>query len=414
MSSHHKIIADRSRSTLKEVPKEVLEMSNLKMLFLEGNLLTKLPDDFFHCLPNIVWLDLRNNMLECLPRSVKNHRYLENLLLSNNNIQKLPNELGLVPNLKALQLADNPLIYPAKRIIQEGTRAVKKYLREQYDINSHKSPPNNSKSVSLEEREERVLKVVDEFSNASMDKSRLSVARGQSNQSRESTKFSQKKNLSKLAKKLSDPKLLTPTLRVKKLDYPRRKKEEPLKIVHRINKSETKISLKSYFTKSGIRDALERIPEKTLKEGWLNKLRILLNDQERILQQERNLRALSSWRYQTKNETPKTFYDKRSDSKPEPPYAVYPEYSKIPSRAELTSQLQLFLKNTHQTHSKSSSAIDMDKLINDLVEQLKEMEMTVGDKTSPNSELEQTSQQIRTITEIHNKLLKLRSANCYT
>lgn len=86
---------------------------------------------------------------------------------------------------------------------------------------------------------------------------------------------------------MSDPNDLGPTLRVKKIEHPNKKPEEPLKIIHNVSKSNSKILLKSYFNKSGIKGNLDRIPENVLKEGWLNKLRILLNDQERILQQER-------------------------------------------------------------------------------------------------------------------------------
>jgi len=86
--------------------------------------------------------------------------------------------------------------------------------------------------------------------------------------------------------KLSDLNGLNPTLQVKKIGNVN-KSGEGMKIVHNVSKSNSKISLKSYFQKPSGKTNLERIPENVLKEGWLNKLRILLNDQERILQQER-------------------------------------------------------------------------------------------------------------------------------
>lgn len=94
MSSSLLLISDHSKEKLQEVPTKVLEMTNLKMLFLEGNFLFKLPEDFFWKLPKLVWLDLRNNQLESVPKSIAHHEYLENLLLTNNNLKKLPNELG--------------------------------------------------------------------------------------------------------------------------------------------------------------------------------------------------------------------------------------------------------------------------------------------------------------------------------
>lgn len=92
--SSFEIISDFSKANLTDIPETVLEMVNLKMLFLERNSLVKLPDNFFYRLPNLMWLDLRNNQLEELPKSIAHHEHLEHLLLTNNNIQKLPNELG--------------------------------------------------------------------------------------------------------------------------------------------------------------------------------------------------------------------------------------------------------------------------------------------------------------------------------
>lgn len=39
----------------------------LQCLYMEGNELTLLPEDFFDCLPNLQWLDLRQNYLSSIP-----------------------------------------------------------------------------------------------------------------------------------------------------------------------------------------------------------------------------------------------------------------------------------------------------------------------------------------------------------
>lgn len=88
------VICDRTNQELTEVPSDVLEMTNLRMLYLEGNHLQQLPGNMFQKLPNLTWLDLRNNRLTAIPRGVAKHRYLENLLLANNEIETLPEELG--------------------------------------------------------------------------------------------------------------------------------------------------------------------------------------------------------------------------------------------------------------------------------------------------------------------------------
>lgn len=100
--SRSDVICDRSKEKLTKTPKELLTMTSLKMLFLEGNFLSLLPQDFFWKLPKLTWLDLRNNILEELPTSIAFHENLENLLLSNNNLKKLPNELGKLKNYEVI------------------------------------------------------------------------------------------------------------------------------------------------------------------------------------------------------------------------------------------------------------------------------------------------------------------------
>lgn len=371
-----------------------------------------------------------------LPKSIAHHENLEHLLLTNNNIQKLPNELGLVPNLKALQLADNPLVYPPRKIIQEGTKAIRKYLREQYDVTSAnnvekfkaqeqerlKREKELLESQQLEEmQEEKLIKVHEKLASASsfdhihrVSKENFpsANARFASVGPKDSNSSNLRTPLDKNNSKFFDPKGLCPTLRVKKLDFPNKKQqEEPLKIIHNLDKSDSKISIKSYFNTTGIKGNLDRIPENSLKEGWLNKLRILLNDQERILQQERNLRSLSTWRQ--KPAAPlKNTYDGVTSKGSEAPFATYPEYSKMPSRTELTAQLQTFLTESDLVQSRIPKLpINIDKLIDDLVEQLREMEILYGDTNSPRNDMEQAGKQIQKIVDIHKKLLKLKSAN---
>lgn len=99
-------------------------------------------------------------------------------------------------------------------------------------------------------------------------------------------------------KKVFDPRGLQPTLKVKKLSQtnvsktPEKRETEakyndPLKIVHKISRSGNTISLSSSLDRIGIRNYFGKIAENGLKEGWLNQLRLILSDQERILQQER-------------------------------------------------------------------------------------------------------------------------------
>lgn len=91
------------------------------------------------------------------------------------------------------------------------------------------------------------------------------------------------------------------------------------------------------------------------------------------------------------------FYDDAS-RKP-PPYATYPEYDKTPTRAALASQLNAFFKEHGlNRNAEGKDALDIDKLINDLVEQLREMEHTYDATRSPRSEVAEAEKQIRTVS----------------
>lgn len=79
-----------------------------------------------------MWLDLRDNELENIPKSIKNHQNLTYLLLQNNNLSSLPNELGTVLGLKVLQLSGNPLIYPPQDVISSGIEKTLLFLHKNF------------------------------------------------------------------------------------------------------------------------------------------------------------------------------------------------------------------------------------------------------------------------------------------
>lgn len=54
-----------------------------KHLYLEGNEISIVPGTLFSGLPNLVWLDLRNNQLAELPPEIGQHRYALMFLCEN-------------------------------------------------------------------------------------------------------------------------------------------------------------------------------------------------------------------------------------------------------------------------------------------------------------------------------------------
>lgn len=79
-----------------------------------------------------MYLDIRNNKLTDIPKSIKHHPCLTHLLLQNNKLTSLPDELGTVIHLKVLQLGGNPLMYPPREVINAGVLSVLQYLNNKY------------------------------------------------------------------------------------------------------------------------------------------------------------------------------------------------------------------------------------------------------------------------------------------
>nr|XP_060624652.1 leucine-rich repeat-containing protein 27 isoform X2 [Anolis sagrei ordinatus] len=96
---------DLSRKDLQHLTEEIYKLFNLKHLHLEGNALSVIPEDLFHQLPNLVWLDLRYNKIKELPPGIGCHKQLKTLLLEGNPIKRLPVELEMPP-VEKLNLTD--------------------------------------------------------------------------------------------------------------------------------------------------------------------------------------------------------------------------------------------------------------------------------------------------------------------
>ncbi|KAG5317535.1 LRC27 protein, partial [Pseudoatta argentina] len=131
---YNETFVDLTSTGLTSFPIEMLEKyPAIQILYLENNNLLELPERLFVSLQNLQWLDVRNNLLTSLPTTVKSHPSLETILLQGNKIEKLPLELGLVPNLKILNIAHNPIITPPKDIIALGCSSILNYLRSEWN-----------------------------------------------------------------------------------------------------------------------------------------------------------------------------------------------------------------------------------------------------------------------------------------
>ncbi|XP_039995316.1 leucine-rich repeat-containing protein 27-like [Xiphias gladius] len=133
-----------SRTKLEHVSRSILENRTLKYLYLEGNQISSIPDSLFIRLPNLQWLDLRNNQIVSLPAEIGLHRSLKTLLLEGNPISELPPELGNVVTLKGLNLRNCPISFPPQDIVHQGVQGILQYLRSamaKRQISMRKAPP---------------------------------------------------------------------------------------------------------------------------------------------------------------------------------------------------------------------------------------------------------------------------------
>ncbi|XP_010767470.1 leucine-rich repeat-containing protein 27 isoform X4 [Notothenia coriiceps] len=94
-------------------------------------------------LPNLLWLDLRNNHIASFPAEIGLHRSLKTLLLEGNPISELPAEMGNVITLKGLNLRNCPITFPPQDIIDQGLQSILQHLRSamaQRPVSTKKNP----------------------------------------------------------------------------------------------------------------------------------------------------------------------------------------------------------------------------------------------------------------------------------
>nr|XP_060624653.1 leucine-rich repeat-containing protein 27 isoform X3 [Anolis sagrei ordinatus] len=149
---------DLSRKDLQHLTEEIYKLFNLKHLHLEGNALSVIPEDLFHQLPNLVWLDLRYNKIKELPPGIGCHKQLKTLLLEGNPIKRLPVELGNLASLTALNLRHCPLEFPPPEVIQKGLPVILSFLQKFSNENDSAERFLQDLSSPLEQEAKAIVK----------------------------------------------------------------------------------------------------------------------------------------------------------------------------------------------------------------------------------------------------------------
>ncbi len=110
-------------------PPDIGNLTELTHLDLENNQLTAVPPEIGK-LRNLTKLELQRNQLTTLPPEIGRLGNLENLLIQDNRLTELPPALGRLTRLKTLRVHDNPLTSPPPPVVEQGTEAILRYLRE--------------------------------------------------------------------------------------------------------------------------------------------------------------------------------------------------------------------------------------------------------------------------------------------
>lgn len=144
---------DLSNNLIEQLPTDLLKLNHLVYLNLEKNKLSDIDLDFYF--EHLRELNLSCNSFKQIPLCIFNFKNLEILMmnnnhlekisdhekliemkkltvldLSNNNIAKIPFELGLARQLHHLNLLGNSFKYPRQDVLQKGTPHLLSYLRD--------------------------------------------------------------------------------------------------------------------------------------------------------------------------------------------------------------------------------------------------------------------------------------------
>ena len=108
---------DLSGMGLTELPAEIVQLTNLTVLFLNNNSLSSLPAEIVQ-LTNLTYLSLNDNSLSSLPAAIVQITNLTYLSLDNNSLSSLPTSIGQLTNLTELSLDNNSLSSLPAAIVQ--------------------------------------------------------------------------------------------------------------------------------------------------------------------------------------------------------------------------------------------------------------------------------------------------------
>ncbi|XP_013395035.1 leucine-rich repeat-containing protein 27 isoform X2 [Lingula anatina] len=410
---------DLSRKGLKQIPSELLQLNHLEYIYLEGNQLCHIPENFFECFPRLKWLDLRHNYIVNIPSAyIGSHQNLRNLLLEHNELKSLPLELGLVMSLNGLNINNNPLEFPPAEVIEKGTHDILTYLRELLFAKSQGLPLNtdlrlDKLTIHEENESSSSSRSVEEFK--SLPSSKSSKHRG-SVQHSDSETFGPVPQTAALHKPKSYEEF-------KQQQIEKYKKAGALGMVERkegkrVKKKKKPVELAKYPSPPSI----DLIQQKAREERKLAKHREFNEKTDAILQRRKDIAQLKEWRDETKKLKEKKYMESvRKGTKDfldpvkQAPFGIDEEHIKVPTNEE---RIKHDVREKHERIRRAITPNTRQKLEEERIQRDRELEKKIKahvfemqerrkkPKGTPNEEMEAARKELAIVKALQNDLLK--------
>ncbi len=126
-----------SENSIETIPSDIRHCTRLKELWIYKNRLTHLPDELF-TLHRLTGLYVNSNSLTWLSANIAQLTNLQHLILSSNRLTKLPAELSSLSNLQTLYLQNMPFENTARDILDQ-INAGKLNLNLNLNLNGKRS-----------------------------------------------------------------------------------------------------------------------------------------------------------------------------------------------------------------------------------------------------------------------------------
>ena len=110
---------------LKNIPVHIRELEKLQILDISYNEIKEYPPI---TIPSLTSLNISNNQIEKLPNDIGMHPNLISLLMTNNRLEVLPSSLTKLSNIHQLAINGNPLSTIPRGVKQRGAKAIFPYL----------------------------------------------------------------------------------------------------------------------------------------------------------------------------------------------------------------------------------------------------------------------------------------------